>query len=351
MGTPAKIFEALIAMSRVAQADIATQSGDSNLVSFRKLNNQLHVPQLMVEDDRGEIGGGTEFAQNAYLSHWNPIDIPLEKYLTSEWAALCFAFALGKVTTTTPAAGVYQHVIVPRDPATDGIELPYLTYVERVRASTEAVHSYSHIGAVMKSLKLSLTSGVGRGAAKLTGTLMASGRYASPDGVTSFPSVLAENALPAGSATLTILSENPITLKTFRSIELDFDNQVDSESAFFPGSGAQGNASVAGRMEYGDRSQALKANIVVRVNKDSTEFTKLKDLTTGTMTLTVQGGLIATGHNHTLTIVGQKVRYGSPIEVGESNRTLELRLPVEFMRHASNGTLTVTVKNAMATVG
>ena len=234
---PANIRETIIAFSKNKQAAIATANTAAGMWRLNKLNSSFGGPKLITETDAEEFGKGHEFAANVYRMSWD-VQGQIEKYLSAEFATWAFAFALGKCTKTgTPPNYIYT--ITPLDPVTDGIELPYFSFVEQIRPGASAVLDRMSIGCAIQDLTLTIASGPGRANAKLVVNYVGSGKRAKPSTIT-IPAATAEKLLASASLALSISGTDYVTAKKIVSLELTWKNNIRLEDGFYPGSGFQG---------------------------------------------------------------------------------------------------------------
>ncbi len=348
----ANIKELAIAMGRIKQANLTTRVADANLVGIR--SRTFAAMDLVVgkETDKDDVGSGNEFATNAYVTSLSA-SASLDKYLSSEWAAIAFGFALGNVVTTTAGSG-YKHTITFKDgTGSDDNNLPATTIAQRIRTGSDAVIEEALLGVVFNTLTLNLGTSPTRDSATLAAGLVGTGQFAKPSGVSSWPAALTEHLLTSGSAQVTLLGNNYTTLKTLFSVELSVNNDLREDTAYFPGSGSQAvgsqQAAIKGRMEYGN-GRTVTASIKARLTKDSPEFAAMTALTEGTMVINCVGAQIGAGpETHRMQITLHRVQIGQ-ITKSETSGIVDITAPIELFKHASNGVITVEVWNELAAV-
>src|SRR5690348_5644429 len=148
----ANINELITCLSFGKQTDIVTAQVVANMWRLGYLNRQEWSQNPVAEDDANEIGKGHEFATQQFKSHYAPPDYEFRKYLSSEFAAWAFSFALGNVVKT--GTGNITYTITPILGATNptGLELPYLTFVQQIRPGGSAVLDQMFIGCAIRSL-------------------------------------------------------------------------------------------------------------------------------------------------------------------------------------------------------
>jgi len=348
----ANIKELEFAIGRIKQANLTTRVADASLVGMRLRGADISRVPLGKETDINEIGAGNEFATQAYATAWDS-SRPVSKYLTSEWAAIAWAFAMGNVVTTSAGSGYKHTITLQAGNGANENNLPATTICERIRTGADAVLSRDLLGCVFNSVTLQLGTAPTRESATLDAELVGTGQFVKPTGVSSWPAVLTENFLPAGAATVTLLGNNYTTLKTLFSFNLSLNNALRQDTAYFPGSGTQAagaqSAAIKGRMEYGDE-RGITASIRARLTKDSPEYAAMVAMTEGTLVVNVTGAQIGGGPEvHRMQITLHRVQIGT-IQEADTSRIVDVSVPIEVFKHASNGVMTVEVWNTLAAV-
>lgn len=330
----ANINELLTGFGFNKQADIVTPSVAASIWRLNNLQRKPWAQQPMNEDDSQEVGKGHEFATALYKSHYDPPAYTLEKYCSAEMLAWALSFGLGKVVKsgTTPN---FTYTITPIAPATDGLELPYFTFVQQMRPGASVIVDQAFIGCAVKAFRLSLKNSPGRASAMVAVDLVTSGKYADPSTIT-LPAPQAVHEMNAGGLTLTINGIDYVTAKNFLSLEMGWDNAF--RSGFYPGSGSQDGYQIQGRFEVGDRVPSC--SFVARFANGSTELTKLKALTTGTAVITLTNDT-----NNNATITWQKVAF-KVAELGETDGIVTVAVTCSPMYDSTNGILSAVVKCA-----
>lgn len=341
--------ETIIGISRTKQQGIGVPV-DTNSEFWRvsKTNATLASVTIATETDAQDIGKGDAWPRNQFILQ-KDANFPIESYLTSQKLAHFCCFGLGKVTKTSPETGAYLYTCVPANPAVDGIEAPLITAVEQIRPGGSAVVNRAILDCAINDFGFRMSSNVGRQNATLTANLVGSGRTTPASGIT-LPAALAETGLNAGNFSITVNGVDYISQKTFIGCEFNFNNNIDAESGFFPGSGTDGGAQVRGRQERGD--PAITFRFQARFNEDSTELDDFLAQTAGTTVLGWQGPLIAGSTYHGGTITGHETRLKSATIQDGSGKVI-VDCEVEFFYHATNGILTAAIvtnqDNIMAT--
>jgi hypothetical protein len=332
----ARIQELLVALGAGKQTNISTANTAMQSMRFSKLNAQITNPKLVTENDAPEIGKGNEFIENVYKSHWE-VGTTMEKYLSSEFAAWAFAYALGKVAVTGSAAP-YTYTITPLNTSTDGLELPYFSVLEQIRPGSGVVIDRQHVGCALKMLKMSIGSGPGRANSKLSADIVGSGLLVDPSGLT-MPAPITEHLLPASSLTFSCNGTDYVTSKNLVSLELGWDNAF-LNTGFFPGSGSQAGAQVQGRIEVGARVPSF--SFIARYNNGSSELAKLESLTTATCTLSLTADA-----NNSLTITWQKMGF-EMVEIGDTDGIVTVAVTCSPQYDLTNGIVSVVVVTPVA---
>jgi hypothetical protein len=335
---PANIRETKIAFGYKRQSALQTANVVGDLWSLTKTNATLSETNLVVEDDAQDIGKGNEFASQVFLSHWDTA-FSMEKYITSEIMAWVGAFGLGN-RVKTGTAPVFTYTCTPQDPVAAGIELPAFSFIEAIRPGGSAVLDRMLVGNVVEGFMVTLATGPGRQSAKINIDLVGCGKITEPSGLT-IPSPFVEHSLPAGSATVIINGVNYVSNRNLVSLEWGFRNNTRLDSGFYPGSGSQDNASIRGRMEFGDRAASLK--FVARFENGSTELATLKAQTTGTAVIGLQGALISGSDYHSTTVTFHKVAFRTAT-IGDADGLVTVEVECSPLWHPTNGLLTMVTK-------
>lgn len=335
---PANIREKLIGFGKARQADIATANTVANIWRLNKLNTTIADPRLNTENDAAELGKGHEFATEVFKTSWD-VNGQIEKYLSSDFAAWAMGFGLGKASKsgTTPN---FIYTCTPFDPVTDGIELPYFSFIEQVRPGAGVVVDHMAVGCAVEGWTLTVASGPGRANSKLVVDFVGSGKYVEPSGIT-LPAATVEKLLPSASLACSINGVNYVSNKNIVSLEAGWKNNLRLDAGFFPGSGFQdvGDATsgaIRGRLEVGDREATLQ--FTARFQNGSTELQKLKDQTEGTAVIGLTYDV-----NNSLTLTYHRVRF-SVVELGETDGLVTVQVTCQPLYHSTNGLLTAVVE-------
>jgi hypothetical protein len=341
---PANVRETKIAFGKKPQTDLVTINLDTDLWSLTKTNTALMEVTLSTETDALDIGKGDEFATQVFKTSASTA-VPLEKYSTSEFAAWLFCFGLGHATKTVAGTG-FTYAAIPQDPSTQCIALPSFTYVEQIRTGANAVIDRAGLGMVVNDFTLAMASGPGRANCRLTANFIGTGQVANPSGKV-IPALTPEHLLNAnGTTVLTINGIDYHLSGDFNSLEFRWNNNVRTDSGYYPGSGTYNGFGIRGRMEFGTRETSL--NFVARAEKGSPEFNNLLSLTEGTTTITIQGALIATTFYHTINLSFPRTILTSHV-VGDDNGIVTVNCGVGILKPTDGVTPLCTLSSTTTT--
>jgi len=107
-------------------------------------------------------------------------------------------------------------------------------------------------------------------------------------------------------------------------------------------------AAIRGRMEFGDREASLK--FVARFENGSSELTKLRNQTTGTAVISLQGELISGTDYHSLEVTFHKVAFRTAV-VGDTDGIVTIEVECTPLWDATNGLLTAVAKTSQDNIG
>jgi hypothetical protein len=334
---PANIREVLIGFGKGKQADIATANILATIWQLKKLNAALANPKLNTENDAEEFGKGHEFATEVFKTSWD-VAGTIEKYMSSDIAAWAMAFGLGKVVKsgTTPN---FTYTCTPLNPTTDGIELPYFSFIEQIRPGAAVVDRMA-VGCAIEGWTITVGSGPGRSNSKINIEFLGSGKLTEPSGIT-LPTAITEKLLPSASIALSINGVDYVTAKSIVSLEFGWKNNLRLDAGFFPGSGFQtsGDATsgaIRGRLECGNREASLK--FVARFEAGSTEWTKLKNQTIGTAVIA-----LTYDTNNKLTVTFHRISF-SMVEIGETDGLVTVSVECQPQYDSTNGVISAVAQ-------
>jgi hypothetical protein len=249
------------------------------------------------------------------------------------------------VKSGTPPAITYT--CTPQDPVTGGIELPAFSFIEQIRPGASAVLDRMAVGCVVEDFTITVGSGPGRANSRITINFAGSGKLVEPSGIT-LPAGTTEHLLPGASAQVTINGVDYVTSRNLVSLEFGFKNNLRLDSGFYPGSGTQDGAAIRGRLEFGDREASLK--FVARFEHGSTELTKLRNQTTGTAVISLQGELISGTDYHSLEVSFHKVAFRTAV-VGDTDGIVTIEVECTPLWDATNGLVTAVAKTSQDNIG
>jgi hypothetical protein len=234
---PAKIQEMLIGFGYKKQTNISTANILAQIWRLNKINTNFTMPTLNTENDAADLGKGHEFATQVFKTSWD-VKGTLEKYCSSDFAAWVMCFGLGHVVQTG-SGGNWIYTVKPLDPVVEGIELPYFSYLEQMRPGGSAVVDHMSVGCAIEDWTLTINSGPGRINSKLVASVIGSGIFVKPSGI-SLPAATVEKLLPSASLALVINGVDYVTNKNIVSLTATWKNNLHVDSGFYPGSGFQG---------------------------------------------------------------------------------------------------------------
>ena len=341
---PARIQETILSFGKKKQAAIGTANVQGDLWRLNKVNATPVNPRLNTEDNAADIGKGHEFATQRFNTSWD-VQFQIEKYLSSQFAAWAFAYALGNVAPS----GAYVYTCTPLDPVTDGIELPYFSVLEQIRPGGSPVYDNLAIGCAIAALNLEVQFGPGRAASKLTVDVVGSGKLVtdSTHGLVA-PTATPEVLLPSAGLEFTALTVDYVTLKRILAVRVGWNNNPLLDLGFYPGCGFQDvgdgtSGAIRGRIWAGVRTATLSFDCLLEPG--SAEEAALKAGTTGTVTIHLANGashdLLTTFHDVGLALV----------EKGEIQGLTQATVTCTPLYDSSNGLLTAVVKTDVALIG
>lgn len=332
---PVRTQEQLFAMSFGAQTNISTTALIAKFFRLNKLNAEIMLPQLGIEDDAPELGKGHEFATQTFKTAWGTSGT-MNKYLSSHAAAWVLGFGLGKVVVS--GSGPYVYAITPLNPTTDGVELPYFSGLYQLRPATPVV-DIVHTGLAIEDFSIDLNSGPGRQNSQITCNWVSSGLYTSPSGLT-IPAATAETLLPAGIAAITLNGVDYVANKGLISLKFTGKNNLQQKAGIYIGAGFQSagvasSGAVLGRLEIGQRAYSL--SFVARLSSLSAEFAALVAQTTGTATITM-----TVDANNAMSITFNRMSY-KMTKLGESDTFVTVQVDADLQFDSSLGVLSASV--------
>jgi hypothetical protein len=328
----ARVQGLVLGLGKAKQTSITAAS--ASFLRFKKSNMDLTSPGFMTETDAAEIGKGNEFISQVFPVAQEPGG-RIDKFCSAEYLTWLLCYALGNVVE---ASAVYT--ILPIDPGTT-LELPYFSWVEQVAEGGGAAIDNLFIGNALEDFTLSFNSGVGRSSATVTANWVGSGNTVSPSAIV-VPAVQVETGLLSQMITvLTINGVDYVAAKTTIDGTLGWKNNMTR--GYFPGSGIQNGAGIAGRIEIGARVPTF--TFTVRLLSTSLEYAKLIAQTTGTATITFQFD-----STHLITFLWQSVSFET-VTNKEANGIVAVGVTVAPKFAVGPGLLTVTAQCGVTGIG
>lgn len=320
-----------------AQLQTALAAGNLWNLGLNAFN--VPFPVFAQEDDSAFFGKGNEWIEQIFPTS---IDAPWEwpYFLTSQNWAQVIAFALGKVTETSPASGAHKYVCTPLDPAADGVNLPATTIVAGIRQGTgDEILDLALIGAVCSGFTLKVQRGPGLANTSLISRWAGCGKHTQNSGI-AIPARSTEVRLGAGSAS--VLSINGVDyLANARFVDLEFayDNAPALNAGYFPGSGSQSGYDVRGRMRYGKRAMSLKWSC--ELESDSVELANLLAGVEGPASFAITGPLITGSTFHKAEISLPRVRHKG-YSLGDAEGFTICQVETDILNDATSGPVILT---------
>jgi len=340
---PIRMQEQQYGLAFRPQTDIATANTDAQFWRLRKVNAQLPIPALQTENDAAEYGKGNPYASQVFPIAWRSHG-SLEKYLSAEIAAWAMAFGLGKAVETGTAPN-FVYTCTPLNPSngTDPAELPYFTVAAQIRPGASAAADYAVIGCAVNSWQITLGSGPGRDNSKIAIEYAGSGRFTEPSGISLPTDTLAEKLLLSASLSFAAHGTDYITARRLVSLEVGWQNNLMADMGYYPGSGIQNGAAVAGRLMFGVQSASVRFTALLE--QSSPEFARLRQQTEGTAVITLTHDV-----NNSLQLTFHRVVV-SALEFGETDGFATIQCELTPLWDSTNGLLTAVAKCNIDNIG
>lgn len=287
------------------KTQLQTALAVGSLWSLRTGNFNPSIPKFNDEDDAPFYGKGHEFATQVFPTS-QAIDGEDSSFLTSQNAAMAFAFGLGSVAETVVDTTAHQYVCTLLNRVTGGNNLPATTVLSQIRAGGAGeILDVLAPGCVVSSLGLDLSGGPGLKNSVMKIGWKGCGKFNGNSNVTA-PAPYAETRLGSGSATaISFNGVNFLTDARFFSLSLSINNDV--KDGFFPGSGSQSGRDIQGRMRIGDRTIGL--SWIIEAKAGFQEFADFLAGTVGALQIKLVGPLIAGTSFHTVQIDAPSARH------------------------------------------
>lgn len=340
---PIRMQEQQFGLGFRKQTDIATPSGAADLWRLRKTNANLPIPTLQTESDAAEYGKGHPYASQNFLVAWRSQGT-LEKYLSAEIAAWAMVFGLGKSVKSGTAPN-FTYTCTPLNPSNgvDPAELPYFTAVAQIRPGASPAADYAIIGCAVNSWQITLGSGPSRENSRISIEYLGSGRFSDPSGIALPATTLAEKLLLSASLTFTAHGTDYIVSRRLVSLEVGWQNNLMVDFGYYPGSGIQNAAAVAGRLLFGVQSASLRFTALLE--QGAPEFGRLKQQTEGTaiiaLTFDANNSLQLTFHRAVI----------STVDFTETEGFATIQAELTPLWDDTNGLLTAVAKCNVDNIG
>jgi hypothetical protein len=314
----------ILGLGKDKQAAVGTASTD--YIRFKKLDNDITTPKFVTENDAAEIGKGHEFAETVYPVS-NDFSTKVEKYGTSEFTAWAWAFGLGDVTESGSSPSVYT--CIPQDSNT--LDLPLFSVVAQLAEGSGQSIDNLYYDCAIEDVEFHFSYGPGRQSTKVMATLQGSGKSLTPSGIT-IPALTTEHHMKSQSMALTVNGVDYVANKNILSGVIGWKNNIMLGPGYFPGSGEQNGAAIRGRMEMGLRGCSF--TFKARLDRNSTEYTKLLAQTTGTAVLNVQFDA-----DNSAQWTFHKISYAA-VDNGDEGGIASVSVVVMPQKHPTDGLLT-----------
>ena len=339
MSSLGRLQKMLIGLGSNKQADIVTASSTFNV--FRQLNDDVPYPMHGTETDKDEIGKGNEFIREVFLTA-DRFNYQLRKYSSSEFTTWAWGGALGNVAYASTL-----YTIDPIDPGTT-LELPYTSLVAQLPAGGSTSFDELYYGCVVEEVMTTFKYGPGRQSSETNVTLIGTGQFLSPSVISLSPSITEHNLL-SGSMAITIngidyvAGTGGVGAKDILTGAMGWKNNVLVDLGYFPGSGIQNGAAIAGRFLIGNRVPTLNFEVLLEAN--STEFAKLLAQTSGDAVIT-----LTHDSSNYVTWTYPKVSF-SMVERKHEDGLVAVAVTCAVQDDGSTGyVLQVTAKNPLTTI-
>lgn len=318
------------------QVDLVTALTAADMWTLQ-LTNDDPIGISPINEDNAEDKGKGVYATQNFPSHidskggWNG-------RLTSESAAMLFAFGLGAVTkTATTPVGGFKYTSVAPDLLTAGLDLPAATAVVKIGAVRDVLLK----GICLEEFGLQFQSGPGRDNATFTSNWLGTGAYVRPSAVTQ-PAAYSEHGLNAGGfTTLSLLGFDYLANKRFSQLNFGWKNNIRDQSSYYPGSGSQSGFQLRGRMRRGVPQVTLTST--VECDSGSSEEDAVLSQTVGTGTILISGAAVpGGGGNHSLKITFHRL-LAKVAPIGNADGITAYNVEYSVQQHATNGVLTAEV--------
>jgi hypothetical protein len=313
---------------------LQTALTDAELWALNLNSFNVPFPELQNEDDGAFFGKGDEYPRTIYPTSINAQwEWPF--HLTSQNWVMAIVYAVHNVTKSNPATGAFQYICTPPDRATQGVNLPATTVVTKIRDML----NLALIGMVCTGFTLRIQRGPGLQNTSMTSRWAGCGQYDTDAGLT-VPELHVETRLGAGSMVSLILGGvDYFANARIVDIEYTWDNGVNLDSGYFPGSGQKNQYDLRGRMRYGRRTQSLVWS--GEWENDSTELEQLEEGIESSCSLQLDGPVIASSTPHRAIIDLPRTRVKG-LGMVEADGFVACRCDTTIMKSATEPWVTLT---------
>jgi hypothetical protein len=269
-------------------------NSSANIYRWRKLNASIPYQVYHTENDATEIGKGTEFAQNVYLTSTEPAAQTIDKYGSVEFTLWGWSFALGPTLATPISAGNIGYSIIPLDPAYN-LEPNYFTLASIIQSGSPTTYSVGlgQVGCAVEQVTSEFKFGPGRASFKTNVEYAGLGvQYNNGSGqyTTALPPTLQENYMLGASLAITLVSGattiNYISNKSILSGTMTWKQNLNMPMRYLPGSGFDANNfQIGDRFLIGERVPGLM--FTVFLDENSLEYAALIAQSTWAVTISL----------------------------------------------------------------
>lgn len=310
-------------------AESSYNTASATFLGWEQLNLDVISPDSNTENDAAWVGKGNEFAENIFPT-FNDVQGTFEKYGSAEWLTYLLCFGFGNISFSTPT-----YTVTPIDPATS-LQLPSFSVAEQLPDSGSTAIDNLYTGCVLDSFQIDFKYGPGLKSISTKSSFRGSGAVTTPSGI-SYPAVESEHFALGSGMSLVINGVDYVAASSGLEGTISWNNNLLADQGYVIGSGtdAKGFANRS-KLIIGDRKCGF--SFTTYLSSTSAEYTKLRNLTTGTATIT-----FAYDSTHTVTIEFQKVSF-EKVQNTNVEGIATVRVTVLPMFDLSNGLITATCK-------
>lgn len=294
------------------QSALQTALASASCWRLSPTNFEIGQVEPVDEDNAQDFGKGHPYTSQLFASHINT-SAQFNARLSSENAATIIGFGLGDVTKEAAGNG-FKYICRPlATSSTDGRLMPATTILAKI-PEDGSVEDYGLIGMCLEDFTLRFTSAPGRDNSLIESNWVGCGKFAEPSSIV-LPDATVEHLLPStGASTFTVNGIDYKTNAKLVTFELRWQNGIDQDLGFYPGSGSQ----TVGSNVYQLRGRMLGAgpqlgmSITAYFDEDSTERSTWASQTQGAISIVIPGALISTGVYHQIEIDVPIVQFANP---------------------------------------